>query len=189
MIFERRTQLSLPKLVVNIMTMLYLLLSLFASQTLLVTSCAIEKDQVKFRGEPPSLEAKKTISKSPDPKISEAPWAYSFPEKTERQKDTCHRVPLYVNFISLGLYDDIIAPRGFYVNQCKGKCSSTQRRKFPNRSPIMALLEKKTGLKINDEVCCVPTKLEPLTVLLLDKNNKVVQKKIDDLVVSECGCK
>jgi len=169
--------------------MLCLLLALFASQTFLVTSCAIEKEQVKIRGEPPSLEAKKTILESPDPKVSEAPWTYSSPEKTEHENDTCQKVPLYVDFVSLGLSDDIITPGGFIANQCKGKCSSTQQRKFPNRAPIMALLEKKTGLEINDEVCCVPTKLEPITVLHFDKRNKVIRTKIDGLVVSECGCK
>jgi len=170
--------------------MLYLFLSLFASQLLLVTSCAIEKEQVKIRGEPPSLEAKKTISESPDPKTLEAPWAYSSAaEKTEHENDTCQKVRLYVYFKILGLSEDIIAPPGFYINQCKGKCSSTQRKKFPNRSALMALLEKKTGLEIDDEACCVPTKLEPITVLLFDKNNKVVQKKFDDMVVKECGCK
>ena len=153
-----------------------------------MTPCVIENEQVENIEEPPVLEAKKTIIESPDPKISEAPWAYSSPEKTEAENDTCQKVRLYVDLKYLGLSEDIIAPSGFQVNQCKGKCSSTQRKKFPNRSPLMALLERKTGLKMDDEACCVPTKLGPISILYLDKNSKVVQKKFDDMVVEECGC-
>lgn len=190
MIFERRTQSSLPKLVVNIMTMLYLFLSLFASQLFLVTSCAIKIEQVKNREEPPSLEAKKAISESSDPKTPEAPWTYgkSTLENTEHADDTCQRVALYVDFNELGLTENIVSPLGFKAYQCKGKCSSTQQKKFPNRSPLMALLEKKSGIKIDDEACCVPTKLGSISLLYMNKNSKVVLRNIDGMVVEECGC-
>ena len=188
MIFERRTQSSPPKLVGNIMTMLYLFLSLFASQLFLVTPCVVAKEQVENREEPPSLEVKKTMPESPDPKMSDVPWAYSPLENTGHENDTCQKVGLYVNFVDLDLSETIVAPPGFYAFQCRGKCSLTQRKKFPNRSPLMALLEKKKGIKVDDEACCVPTKLAPITFLYLNKNNKVVLKNIDDLVVEECGC-
>jgi growth differentiation factor 1/3 len=52
----------------------------------------------------------------------------------------------------------------------------------------MALLEKKTGIKIDDKACCVPTKLGPISTLFFEKNGNVVLKKFDDMVVEECGC-
>ena len=156
-----------------------------------MTSCAIEKEQVENRKETPSLEVNKTISEFPDPKTADAPWA-NFEitlGKGQHDVDTCQKVSMYVSFTRIGLSDEIIAPEGFNANQCKGKCSSTRRKKFPNRSPFIALLEKKKGIKVDDEACCVPTKLAPISVLLLDKNNNVVQRKFDDMVVKECGCK
>ena len=155
-----------------------------------MTPCAIKKEEVENREENAFLEVNKTISESPDPKTADAPWTNVdlTVGKGQQDVDTCRKVSVYVSFHRVGLSDEIIAPEGFSAFQCKGKCSSTQRKKFPNRSPLMALLAKKTGLKINDEACCVPTKLGPISVLLFDKNNNIVLKKFDDMVVKECGC-
>ena len=156
-----------------------------------MTPCAIKKEQVENREENPSLHVNKTISESPDPKTADAPWTnVDFtPGKGQHVVDTCRKVGIYVSFHAVGVSDVIIAPEGFSAFQCKGKCSSTQQKKFPNRSPLMALLEKKKGIKIDDEACCVPTKLRPISVLLLDKNNEIALKKFDDMVVEECGCR
>lgn len=194
MIFERSTQSSLSeKLVVKIMTMLYLFVPLFTSQLLLVTPCAItEKEKVEHREETEVLDVYKTILESPDPKTGEAPWTnVNFTlGKGQHDVDTCRKVGMYVSFQSLGLSDKIIAPGGFSAHFCKGKCSSSQRKKFPNRSTLMALLEKKKGIKVDDdEACCVPTKLGPISVLLFDGNDNIVLQKFDDMVVEECGCK
>jgi len=172
------------------MIVVSLCLSLFGSQLLLVTPFVIEKEHVENTDEPPSLEANKTISESLDPKTTEAPWTnVKFPlEEAEHDGDTCRKVAMYVNFTELALSDEIIAPRGFNVFQCKGKCSSTQRKKFPHRSEIMALLEKKKGVEIDDEACCVPTKLAQLSVIVLKKDGYIVLKTFNDIVVQECGC-
>ena len=172
--------------------MLYLFLSLFVSQLLLVSPYVIEQDQVENREEPPSLEANKTISdpESPDPKIPEAPWIdVRFPlDEVEHDIGTCRKVPMFVSFADIGLSDEIIAPDGFNAYQCKGKCSSTQQKKFPNRSAIMALLEKVKGVEIDDAACCVPTKLAPISVIVHERNGHIVLRKFDDMVVQECGC-
>ena len=148
--------------------MLYLFLSLFSSQFLLVTPCAIKNKQEENREGAPFLEVNNTISESPDSKKTDAPWTnVDFtPRKGQQKVDTCRRVSMFVSFHRLGLSDDIIAPSGFSAFQCKGKCSSTQRTKFSNRSPLMALIEKKKGIKLDDEVCCVPTKLTPISVIV-----------------------
>ena len=222
MILEALTQSSPSEKIniVNIMMMLSLFLSLFASLLLLVTpfviekeqvqngeeppslevnktisefpdpTTTIEKEQVQNGEEPPSLEVNKTISEFPDPTTTEAPWAnVVFPlAEAEHDVDTCRKVSMYVNFTELALSGKIIAPGGFDAHQCKGKCSSTQRKKFPNRSALMALLEKKKGIAIDDEACCVPTKLAPISALVFEKNGHIVLKKFEDLVVQECGC-
>ena len=174
--------------------MLYLFLSLFVSQPLLVTPREIEQDQVenRSRGEPLSLEVNNTVSdlESPDPKTPEEPWTdVRFPlEEAEHDIGTCRKVGLYVSFADIGLSEEIIAPDGFNAYQCKGKCSSTQQKKFPNRSAIMALLEKKKGIEIDHEACCVPTKLAPISVIVHERNGHIVLRTFDDMVVQECGC-
>ena len=172
------------------MMMLSLFLSLFASQLLLVTPFVIEKEKVENREEPTFLDANKTMSESPHPKTTEAPWTnVKFPlGEAEHDVDTCRKVSMYVNFTELALSHEIITPWGFDAFQCKGRCSSTQRKKFPNRSAIMALLEKKKGIEIDYEACCVPTKLAPISALVFDKNGHIALKTFDDIVVEECGC-
>ena len=171
--------------------MLYLFLSLFVSQLLLVTPCAIEKEQEEDREEPPSLEVNKTISESPDLKTTEAPWSnVEFPlEEAEPDVDTCRKVGMFISFPELGLSNEIILPDGFNAYHWKGKCSSTQQKKFPNRSALMALLKKKKGVEIDNEPCCVPTKLAPISVIVYEKSGRIVLRKFDDMVVEECGCK
>ena len=89
----------------NIMIMLFLFLSLFASQLLLVTPCVIEKEQVENREEPPSLEVNKTTSESPDPKTPEALWTEVYFPLVEDEHDvkTCRKVGMYVSFAEIGL--------------------------------------------------------------------------------------
>ena len=155
-----------------------------------MTPYVIDKEQVENREEPPSLELNKTISESPDPKTTEASWTnVEFPlEEDEHDVGPCRKVDMYVNFAELGLSDEIIAPDGFNAYQCKGKCSSTKQKKFPNRSAIMALLEKKKRIEIDDKACCVPTKLAPISVIVYEKNGHIVLRNFDDMVVKECGC-
>ena len=172
--------------------MLYLFVSLFASQLLLVIPCVIEKEQEENREEHPSLEVNKTMSEAPDPTTTEAPqWAnVEFPlEEVEHDVDTCRKVGMYISFPELGLSNEIILPDGFNAYHCKGKCSSTQQKKFPNRSALMALLKKKKGIEIDNEPCCVPTKLAPISVIVYEKSGRIVLRKFDDMVVEECGCK
>ena len=85
----------------------------------------------------------------------------------EHENDTYQMVRMYVYFKDLGLSSSHLRAS----MSCKGKCSSTQRRKFPNGSLFITLLED----------------LGPISVLLFDKNNNAVQKKFDDMVVKECG--
>ena len=145
----------------------------------------IEKEQAENKEEPPSLEVNKTT----DPNTREAPWRdVHFPLGEAEHDDTCRKVGMYVSVAEIGLSDEIIAPDGFDAFQCKGKCSSTQRKKFSNRSALMALLNKKEGTKIHDEACSVPTKLAPISALVIEKNGQTVLKKFDDMVVEECGC-
>lgn len=167
--------------------MLYLFLSLFASSLLLATPFVIEKEEIEDSEEPPFFKVNQTISESPDPNTIEAPWSnVEFPlVEAEHDVDTCRKVSMYVNFTEIGLADKVIAPRGFYTFQCEGNCL-TPRKKISNRLAIMALLKKKKG--ISDVACCVPTKLTPISALVVDENGNVVLRKLDDMVVKECGC-
>ena len=195
------------------MTIICLFFLLFTSQLFLVTPLVIREEQVQNKEEPLSSEVKKTMnnmerreevengeetpsykvnrtaSEPTDPKTLKAPQELDDipPQKAEQEVDACRRVNLFVKFADLGLPGMIIAPRRFNVYQCKGKCSKTQQ-KFLNRALLLDLLEKKKGIKTEEEACCVPTKLKPKSVLYFDEENRLVLRTFEDMVVKECGC-
>lgn len=76
-----------------------------------MTPCVIEKEQAENREETPSLE----VTKTPNPKTPEAPWAdVRFPLEEAAQGDgTCRKVDMQVSFAEIGLSDYIIAPESF----------------------------------------------------------------------------
>ena len=92
-----------------------------------------------------------------------------------------------VDLADLGLSDTIIAPANFNAYQCKGKCTAAKPTS-DNYSTLKAWIEKKKGIKADGVACCVPTKLAPISLLLIDEHQSVVMKKYDDMIVEECGC-
>ena len=95
----------------NIMMMLFLFLSLFASQLLFVTPFVIEKEQVENNEEAPSLEVNKSISVSPEPETTEAPLTnVDFPlEEAEQDDGPCRRVSIYASLTGLGGLSDEVS--------------------------------------------------------------------------------
>ncbi|XP_078355688.1 bone morphogenetic protein 7-like [Oculina patagonica] len=185
--------------------MLFLFLSLLASQLFLVTPSVIREEQVENKEEPRSSEVDRTESESTDrdtppflrpikpeiikerkchgkcPDDAQAQDRDTSPGKAALEVDACRKVDMYVDFETLGWKNWIIYPRGFNAYQCKGRC-------FPrNRSLLNTLIERKNGIKTNGETCCVPTKLKPVRLLFFDKHDNIVLHKYN-MIVEECGC-
>ncbi|XP_020780057.1 bone morphogenetic protein 2-like [Boleophthalmus pectinirostris] len=104
---------------------------------------------------------------------------------------TCQRVPLFVDFEEIGWSGWIISPRGYNAYHCRGSCP------FPlggslratNHATVRSIMH---ALKLsNDEVgapCCVPDKLQSISLLYFDDEENVVLKQYDDMVALSCGC-
>ena len=189
-IFRRIHLIDKDKLAVNIMTMLYLFLTLFASQLFFVTASVIPREVLEDREETKPCKENRTVLEPTNRNTPKTPGVHGDipPEKAEPEVNNCRRVEMFVNFVELGLSDMIIAPPGFKAYQCKGKCSTTQQKKFLNRALLLDLMEKKKGIKTEGETCCVPTKLQPISMLAMDERGKVGLRMFEDLVVAECGC-
>lgn len=113
---------------------------------------------------------------------------YDTQNDTEVEADACRKVDMIVNFADLGLSDTIVFPWKFNAYRCRGRCPPTQRNTFVNRSLLMALMEEKKGIKINDEACCIPTKMQGLSLIFFDKDENLVKTDYNNIVVEECGC-
>ncbi|KAK7933397.1 hypothetical protein WMY93_004293 [Mugilogobius chulae] len=78
----------------------------------------------------------------------------------------CKKQSLYVEFKDIGWDSWILAPTGYDAYECAG-------------TPQKA-----------SQACCVPTKLDPISLLYLDDTGVVTYKyKYEGMVVAECGCR
>ncbi|XP_022076689.2 bone morphogenetic protein 2-like [Acanthochromis polyacanthus] len=104
---------------------------------------------------------------------------------------SCQRVPLFVDFDEIGWSGWIISPRGYNAYHCKGSCP------FPlggglsatNHATVRSIMH---ALKLSsNEVgapCCVPDRLQSISLLYFDDQENVVLKQYDDMVALSCGC-
>lgn len=103
----------------------------------------------------------------------------------------CKKTPLYVEFKDIGYDSWIVAPEGYQANACRGVC---QPPLTEDVSPTMhAKIQALVSLRYPQRVslpCCVPTKLDPISLLYKDKKGVVTYKhKYENMVVVECGCR
>ncbi|XP_036190180.1 bone morphogenetic protein 10 [Myotis myotis] len=102
----------------------------------------------------------------------------------------CKRTPLYIDFKEIGWDSWIIAPPGYEAYECRGVCNYPLAEHLtPTKHAIIqALVHLKNSQKAS-KACCVPTKLEPISILYLDKGVVTYKFKYEGMAVSECGCR
>lgn len=102
----------------------------------------------------------------------------------------CQRTPLYIDFKEIGWDSWIIAPPGYDAYECRGVCNYPliEHLTTTKHAMIQALVHLKNSQKAS-KACCVPTKLEPISILYLDKGVVTYKFKYEGMAVSECGCR
>ncbi|KAJ8404877.1 hypothetical protein AAFF_G00332640 [Aldrovandia affinis] len=103
---------------------------------------------------------------------------------------SCQRVPLYVDFEKIGWSGWIISPRGYNAYHCKGSCPFPlgESLRATNHATVQSIVN---ALKLSRDVetpCCVPDKLQSISLLYFDDEENVVLKQYDDMVALSCGC-
>lgn len=103
----------------------------------------------------------------------------------------CKRSPLYVEFKDIGWDSWIIAPTGYEAYECKGSCYyPLTEHVTPTKHAIVQTLVNIRNPKMAAKASCVPSKLDPISILYLDDAGVVTYKfKYEDMVVAECGCR
>ncbi|CAJ1081205.1 bone morphogenetic protein 2-like [Xyrichtys novacula] len=110
---------------------------------------------------------------------------------THSRTQSCKRVPLFVDFEEIGWSGWIISPRGYNAYHCKGSCPFPLggNLRATNHATVRSIMH---ALKLSpDEVgapCCVPDKLQSISLLYFDDEENVVLKQYDDMVALSCGC-
>ncbi|KAM9837393.1 bone morphogenetic protein 2-A [Aulostomus maculatus] len=104
---------------------------------------------------------------------------------------SCQRVPLFVDFEEIGWSGWIISPRGYNAYHCRGSCPFPLggNLRATNHATVRSIMH---ALKLSsDDVgapCCVPDRLQSISLLYFDDDENVVLKQYDDMVALSCGC-
>ncbi|XP_064475269.1 bone morphogenetic protein 2-A-like [Ornithodoros turicata] len=100
----------------------------------------------------------------------------------------CSLRPLYVDLQEIGWGDWVIAPRGFFAQQCTGRCTFPMSdRDMTSHSAIQSLLHN--VIPDVPPACCVPVKHKSLSMLFFDSRGHIVLKKITNMIATSCGCR
>ncbi|CAJ1068352.1 bone morphogenetic protein 10 [Xyrichtys novacula] len=103
----------------------------------------------------------------------------------------CKKQSLYVEFKDIGWDSWILAPTGYEAFECSGICSfPLTKHVTPTKHAIVQTLVNINSPQKAARACCVPTKLDPISMLYLDDTGVVTYKyKFEGMVVAECGCR
>ncbi|XP_077417978.1 bone morphogenetic protein 10 [Vanacampus margaritifer] len=103
----------------------------------------------------------------------------------------CRRQPLHVEFKDIGWDSWILAPSSYDAYECAGICSfPLTKHVTPTKHAIVQTLVNINSPQRTARACCVPTKLDPISLLYLDDTGVVTYKhKYEGMTVAECGCR
>lgn len=103
----------------------------------------------------------------------------------------CKKQSLYVEFKDIGWDSWVLAPTGYDAYECTGTCTfPLTKHVSPTKHAIVQTLVNINSPQKAARACCVPTKLDPISLLYLDDTGVVTYKnKYDGMVVAECGCR
>ncbi|KAM4615870.1 bone morphogenetic protein 10 [Polymixia lowei] len=103
----------------------------------------------------------------------------------------CKKQSLFVEFKDIGWDSWILAPTGYDAFECSGICTyPLTKHVTPTKHAIVQTLVSINSPQKAARACCVPTKLDPISLLYLDDTGVVTYKyKFEGMVVAECGCR
>lgn len=104
--------------------------------------------------------------------------------------EPCKRTPLYVDFRDIGWDSWIIQPLGYEAYECNGVCNPPMTSEVsPTKHAIVQSLLSVRNPGKASLACCVPTKLEPISLLYHENSVVTFKHKYEGMVVAECGCR
>ncbi|CAJ0567359.1 unnamed protein product, partial [Mesorhabditis spiculigera] len=153
--------------------------------------------------EPPRVKAKLTRAEDMAEKQKKDPW-YGFGDTSDEDEDDeeddddderivlldkgvndqCRLVRRLVSTSSLGLETTILSPSHLDLSQCGGGCEKPGKK-----SSARARLLWSVGPSMwRGAVCCAPSRLAPLPLMLLDAHGNLVLRLLPDTVAAKCQC-
>lgn len=104
--------------------------------------------------------------------------------------EACRRSPLFVDFKDIGWDTWVIQPLGYEAYECKGACNLPMTAEVsPTKHAIVQSLLSAKSPERTSRACCVPTKLDPISLLYHENGVVTFKHKYEGMVVAECGCR
>ncbi|KAL4239584.1 hypothetical protein ACF0H5_000395 [Mactra antiquata] len=108
---------------------------------------------------------------------------------TSKGDKPCQMYDFSVDFDLIGWGPWIIHPKKFNARLCYGQCPSPLGQEYsPTNHAMLQTLMKMKRPRSAPEPCCVPTKLQPLSMLYFEYDDIVVRHH-EGMITSECGCR
>lgn len=108
--------------------------------------------------------------------------------KAERQY--CQRASLKVNFGDIGWDSWIVAPPEYDAYECRGLCyHPLTDESTPSKHALIQTLINIRDPKKASMACCVPIKLDPITVMYKENGRLTIRYLYEEMKVAECGCR
>lgn len=101
----------------------------------------------------------------------------------------CRVVEMQVDFQNIGWSKWILYPTNFNAKRCAGHCSGPlEAIHNPSNHAVMQDLIRMKMPGRAPEPCCIPTRLQPLSMLYVEDGTIVVRHH-EEMVADECGCR
>ncbi|XP_029311438.1 growth/differentiation factor 2 [Cottoperca gobio] len=114
------------------------------------------------------------------------PWR----RKRKAEREYCQRTSLRVNFRDIGWDSWIVAPLEYDAFECKGLCyHPLTDESTPSKHALIQTLMNIRHPKKANMACCVPIKLDPITVMYRENGRVTIRNLYEEMKVAECGCR
>lgn len=114
------------------------------------------------------------------------------PRRKKRKAETeyCRRTSLKVNFKDIGWDSWIVAPPEYDAFECRGLCYHPLTDEMtPSKHALIQTLINIRDPKKANMACCVPIKLDPITVMYQENGRLTIRYLYEEMKVAECGCR
>uniref|UniRef100_A0A3Q1HTU3 TGF-beta family profile domain-containing protein n=1 Tax=Anabas testudineus TaxID=64144 RepID=A0A3Q1HTU3_ANATE len=114
------------------------------------------------------------------------PWR----KKRKAEREYCRRTSLKVNFKDIGWDSWIVAPPEYDAFECRGFCyHPLTEESTPSKHALIQTLINIRDPKKANMACCVPIKLDPITVMYQENGRLTIRYLYEEMKVAECGCR
>ncbi|KAJ8358941.1 hypothetical protein SKAU_G00154660 [Synaphobranchus kaupii] len=103
----------------------------------------------------------------------------------------CCKKDFYIKFRDIEWHEWIIAPEGYHMNYCMGKCpphlAGSPGIASSFHATVLSQL-KANGIHTVVSSCCAPSQRRPLSMVYFNSQHSIVKTDVPDMIVESCGC-